>query len=60
MLRSESPEIRSDEMDDIILEMARLEREALARARQRQAEQQLGEAFFDLVAPAHPEQRRAA
>jgi hypothetical protein len=47
-------------MDDIILEMARLEREALARARQRQAEQQLGEAFFDPVTPAHHEQRRAA
>lgn len=34
--------------DEIILELARLEREAIAKVRKRMSEQQLGLAFIDL------------
>lgn len=37
-----------DIIDEITLELARLQRAALARVRQRNAEQQLGEAWVDL------------
>lgn len=39
---------------DIALELARIEREALARIRKRMSEQQLGEAWIDLPLPAEP------
>jgi hypothetical protein len=42
--------------DEITLELARLQREAIARVRRRIAAQQLGEAFIDL----DPEKDRPA
>jgi len=41
--------------EEIALELSRLEREALRRVRQRMQEQQLGEAWLDLVASQQPE-----
>lgn len=49
--------------EDIVLELARLEREALERVRRRMAEGQLGEAWIDLVDERRPlegDGRRAA
>lgn len=40
--------MRSDVLDEITLELALLQRKALDRLRQRNAEQQLGEAWVDL------------
>lgn len=37
--------------DEITLELALLQREALARIRRRNAEKQLGEAWIDLIEP---------
>lgn len=40
--------MRIDQLDDIVLDMARLEREALTRCAARMSSQQLGEAFIGI------------
>jgi len=44
--------------DEIVLELARLQRAAMDRLQRRAAEQQLGEAWVDLI-PAHVDERQS-
>lgn len=49
----------TDVHDEITLELARLQRQALARVRERAASQQLGEAWIGLLETAHLEESPA-
>jgi hypothetical protein len=46
-------------LDEITLELSRLERRAFENVRKRNAEQQLGEAWVDLLGPEHAVESRS-